>query len=363
VRLAIAGGGTGGHLFPGLAIADLARQRGTFEQIVFFGAERGIEARLVPARGYELVAQRLEGMRGRNLGSAIRALRLLGAAVVQSRRELRRRNVDVVLGLGGYASAAAVIAARLVGVPVVLMEQNREPGLSNRALSRLATAVCTSFEDTDRWLPTGRARLTGSPVRVELESLDEARTRDMLLIFGGSGGARSMNRAVVAALIALARERSLPPILHQTGEATLDEVRTAYRDAGLEVDVRPFIDDMASAYARTRLAICRAGATTIAELEATSTPAILIPFPFAAGDHQTANARALVDAGAARLIRDDADTATSLAKTVTELLNCPKTLDSMTLAAARLRRPGAAEKVLCVIEQAAKGTVSRTNER
>jgi UDP-N-acetylglucosamine--N-acetylmuramyl-(pentapeptide) pyrophosphoryl-undecaprenol N-acetylglucosamine transferase len=350
--LAVAGGGTGGHLFPGLAVADLARDSRRWEEIVFFGAERGIEARLVPARGYELIAQPLEGMRGRSPAAALRALLRLSKSVWAARRELRRRRVDVVLGLGGYASSAAVIGARLAGVPVVLMEQNREPGLSNRMLAHLARTVCTSFADTERWLPSGRARLTGNPVRCELEVLDDTRRRDLLLVFGGSGGARSLNRAVAQALVRLASERGLPPVLHQTGEPDLAVVRETYRAAGLEVDVRPFIDDMAAAYGRARLAVCRAGATTIAELEATATPSVLVPFPHAAGDHQTANARALVEAGAARLVVDDEDSAEGLHRTLIELLDEPEKLDSMAIAAARLRRPGAAERVLRVLERA-----------
>ena len=351
MRLAVAGGGTGGHLFPGLAVADLARSTGLCEEIVFFGAERGIEARLVPARGYRLIAQPIEGIRGGSPVGALRALARLVSAAFVARRELRQRRIDVVLGLGGYASSAAVVGAVLARVPVVLMEQNREPGLSNRILARLARAVCTSFGDTERWLPRGRARLTGNPVRAELETLDDARARDLLLVFGGSGGARSLNRAAARAIVRLARERELPAVLHQTGEADREEVRDAYEAAGLDVDVRPFIDDMAAAYSRARLAVCRAGATTIAELEATATPSLLVPFPHAAGDHQTANAKALVEAGAARLVVDDEGAADALYDNLAELLAEPEKLNSMIIAAARLRRPRAAERVLRVLER------------
>jgi len=352
VRLAIAGGGTGGHLFPGLAVADLACEWGVASEIVFLGARRGIEARVVPARGYELVAQDLEGMAGRSPAAAAGALFKLTKAVVHARSELRRRHIDVVLGLGGYASASAVVAARLCGIPIVLMEQNHRPGMSNRVLAKLAVAVCTSFTETAEFLPAGRARLTGNPVRRELEGLVRDDDAQGLLVFGGSGGARSMNRAVSTALIRLAAERTLPPIVHQTGEIGYDETRDAYAAAGLTVDVRPFIDDMAAAYRSARLAICRSGATTVAELEATGTPALLLPFPQAAGDHQTANARALADAGAAVLIADDEGAAERLYETVRRLLDRPEELDSMGAAAAALRRPSAAAAVLDVIEQA-----------
>ncbi len=353
MKLAVAGGGTGGHLFPGLAVADLARERGVARDVVFFGAQRGIESRIVPARGYELVAQPLEGMRGRSPLAAARALSILAGAVGSARRELRRREIDVVLGLGGYASASAVVAAKLAGVPVVLMEQNREPGMSNRVLSRFATHVCTSFEDTARHLPKGRARLTGNPVRMELDGLERTRPAAGLLVFGGSGGARTMNRAVAQALVRLGAERALPPVVHQTGTLSYDETCACYAQARLDVDVCVFIDDMAEAYRNARLAICRSGATTVAELEATATPSLLIPFPQAAGDHQTANARALEEAGAAVLVADDESTATRVYETVRRLLDQPESLDSMGAKASALYRPGAAAAVLDVLQQAA----------
>lgn len=352
MKLAVAGGGTGGHLFPGLAVADLARERGVADTVVFFGAERGIESRVVPTRGYELVAQPLEGMRGRSPVAALRALSILLAAVRRARKELGDREIDVVLGLGGYASASAVVAAKLAGIPVVLMEQNREPGLSNRLLARVAKSVCTSFDDTARHLPSGRARFTGNPVRRELEDLTRGDGVRGLLIFGGSGGARSMNRAVVEALVRLAAERELPPVVHQTGRPSYDEICDRYADAGLQIDVRVFIENMAEAYGNARLAICRSGATTVAELEATATASILVPFPEATGDHQTANARALEEAGAAVLIPDNEETAQRLYETVRRLLDQDDELESMSVKARALGRPGAAAAVLEVLQQA-----------
>jgi UDP-N-acetylglucosamine--N-acetylmuramyl-(pentapeptide) pyrophosphoryl-undecaprenol N-acetylglucosamine transferase len=364
VRLAFAGGGTGGHLFPGLAVADLARARDDVEAILFFGAQRGIEARVVPARGYELVAQPLTGIRGGGVGGAVRGAARLAAAVGRARRELAARRIDVVVGLGGYASAAAVIGARMAGVPVVLLEQNRAPGISNRMLAHLAVAVCTSFEETARTLPAGRARLTGNPVRPEIEALgdrlaaapatEHLRTRTSLLVFGGSAGAVSLNRAVVAALARLSARAPLPPVLHQTGSRSLDEVRAAYREAGITADVREFIDDMAGAYGTARLAVCRSGATTVAELCATGTPAVFVPFPFAAGDHQTGNARALEQAGAALLIPDDAETPARLEDALGRLLGDAEKLNSMARSAAELRKPGAAARVLDVVISAAR---------
>ena len=361
MRIAFAGGGTGGHLFPGLAVADLARRDSRVESIVFFGAERGIEARAVPARGFELILQPLTAVRGTGAAGAVRGVLHLIAAIGAARREIRRRRIDVLVGLGGYASAAAVVGARLAGVPVVLLEQNRDPGFSTRALSHLACAVCTSFEETAASLPSGRARHTGNPVRSEIEAVKPVPGRNTLLIFGGSAGAVTLNRAVTAALIRIAARRALPAVLHQTGSRTFHDVKEAYARAAIPADVREFIDDMAGAYSRASLAVCRAGATTVAELCATGTPAILVPYPYAAGDHQTANARALMDAGAALLVRDDEQTAAHLEEILDRLLGDPETLDSMAARAASLRRPGATERVLeIVLEAGTRREATRT---
>ena len=353
MRIAFAGGGTGGHLFPGLAVADVAKRSGRVESIVFFGAERGIESRVIPRTGFDLVAQPLEGVRGRGLGGKLKALQRLAASVARARSELRRRKIDVVVGLGGYASGAAVIAARSAGIPVVLLEQNRESGLANGTLARFADAICTSFEDTGAELSKAKARWTGNPVRAEIEDGFSARerTRDTLLVFGGSAGAVSLNRAVTAAIGVLARAGNgiLPArILHQSGTSSFEETRAAYAKLGIAADVREFIDDMAGAYAAAKLAVCRAGATTVAELTATGTASILVPFPHAAA-HQLANARALENVGAAVVVLDDAATASNLAAELTRLLTSSETLHSMATAAASAGRRGAAERVFAVI--------------
>ncbi|MFN2427416.1 MAG: undecaprenyldiphospho-muramoylpentapeptide beta-N-acetylglucosaminyltransferase [Candidatus Binatia bacterium] len=358
MRLAVAGGGTGGHLFPGLAVAELARERGLADEVVFFGAQRGIESWAVPKAGFELVAEKVHGIAGGSPAAALRSVAEMVGAARRARRELRRRGIDVVIGLGGYASAPAVLAARSAGVPVVLLEQNRRPGISNRALGYLATRVCTSFESTASSFPAGKSVCTGNPLRRGFAARPAFAGRDLLLVFGGSAGARSLNRAMVAALGELSRDEGLlarlpngrlPPVVHQVGKPFVDEVKAAYAEAGIQVDVTAFIDDMPSMYARTRLAVCRAGATSIAELIATGTPSVLVPLATSAGDHQTENARELEVAGAARLVADDDRCARGLAQALKGLLGDDSELISMSDRAAAMGRPGATERVLDLV--------------
>ena len=358
MKLAVAGGGTGGHLFPGLAVAELARDTGAASEVVFFGAERGIESWAVPKAGFELVAEKVHGIAGGSPLAAIRSLAEMFAATARARREMRRRGIDVVIGLGGYASAPAVLAAKSLGVPVVLLEQNRRPGISNRALGWLATRVCTSFESTSSSFPKGKAVITGNPLRRGFESRPSYDGRDLLLVFGGSAGARSLNRAMTAALARIASDPPaiaampggrLPPILHQVGKPFVDEITAAYAAAGIAAEVTAFIDDMPAVYARAMLAVCRAGATSIAELIATGTPSVLVPLATSAGDHQLENARELETSGASQVVKDDENCATSLVGALSQLLPDTSALRLMSDRAAAMGRPGATQRVLDIV--------------
>mgnify|MGYP001344229657 CR=1 FL=1 len=349
MRLAFAGGGTGGHLFPGLALARHALAEEGVESVVFFGARRGIETRLVPQLGFELIAQDLKAVRGGGPVAALASISRLIPALLQVRSQLIVRRIDLAVGLGGYASAAGVLGARMAGVPVVLLEQNLEPGLANSLLAKFSAAVCTSFAGSERFFPARRCHFTGNPLRPELEQLPALRERDTILVFGGSGGAHSLNRAAVTALCSIAEGAALPAIVHQSGADQRAEVTDAYREAGLEAEVVDFIEDMPAVSRRARLALCRAGATTVAELAATSTPAILLPYPHATGDHQLANARALLEKGAAVVVRDDDGAVLELERTLKRLLSDPERLDSMSRAAGALARPGAAARIMDVV--------------
>jgi UDP-N-acetylglucosamine--N-acetylmuramyl-(pentapeptide) pyrophosphoryl-undecaprenol N-acetylglucosamine transferase len=347
----IAGGGTGGHLFPGIAVAEAARRRDPMTAILFVGSARGIEARVVPGSGFDLELLPGAPLRGRRVAGKVAALGALGSGTVRARALVQRFHPDVIVGLGGYASAPAVVAGRLLHVPIVLLEQNAKPGLTTRLLARLADRVCVSFPDTARGFPAGRAVVTGNPVRAFAAPPEAAapRTGFTIAIVGGSAGAHRLNEAGPALRAHLADLPDLT-IIHQTGLAEETAVRTAYAGAP-GVDVRPFITDMGAVYAAADLVICRAGATTIAELAAQGLPAIFVPYPHAADDHQRANAEALVHGGAARMVLDHQATGERLAAEVRELVADPTLLPDMRRRMRQFARPDAAERVLAVVDE------------
>jgi UDP-N-acetylglucosamine--N-acetylmuramyl-(pentapeptide) pyrophosphoryl-undecaprenol N-acetylglucosamine transferase len=318
----IMAGGTGGHVFPALATARVLRSRGF--DIVWLGTRRGIEARLVPAEGIPVEWLSVSGLRGKGILALVAAPFRLGVALVQAIRAVRKHAPQVVLGAGGFASGPGGIAAWLLHRPLVVHEQNAVAGLTNRVLARFAARVLEGFPGS--FGPGVKAERVGNPVRPEIAAIApperryagrEGRAR--LLVFGGSQGAQRLNAVVPAALAQLPADLR-PEVLHQTGSRGLDDTVNAYRSRGIEADVRPFIDDMAGAYGWADLAVCRSGALTIAELAAAGVPAILVPFPAAVDDHQTRNARFVVDAGAAVLLPESELTPVSLAAVLRELL-------------------------------------------
>lgn len=348
----IMAGGTGGHVFPALAIAGELRGA---REIVWLGTERGIEARLVPAAGYPVEWIEVEGLRGKGAGRWLGApLRLL-RAVAQARAALRRRRPGVVLGLGGFASGPGGIAAWLAGTPLVIHEQNAVAGLTNRWLSRFASRIAEGFPGS---FPAGRGALyVGNPVRPEIAALPPPRQRFesrsgllRLFVFGGSQGAASLNRLVPAA-IALLPESRRPQVLHQTGQRERDATEAAYRTAGVQADVRAFVEDMAAAYAEADLVVSRAGALTVAELAAAGVGAILVPFPSAVDDHQTRNAEWLGRVSAAQVVSETGLTAPELANRLATLLgNGRSRLLAMAEAARAQAKPDAARRMaeLCL---------------
>jgi UDP-N-acetylglucosamine--N-acetylmuramyl-(pentapeptide) pyrophosphoryl-undecaprenol N-acetylglucosamine transferase len=300
VRVMIMAGGTGGHIFPGLAVADVLRERGT--EVCWLGTPAGLENRLVPQAGIDLDSIAIQGLRGRGLAGWLAApLRVLRAAW-QARSILRRQRPQCVLSMGGYVAGPGALAARLMGIPLVIHEQNAIAGLTNRLLRPLARRVMTGFPET-----LSRGEHVGNPVRSDIAAIASPEQRMAgregplrLLVIGGSQGAAAFAHTVPAALAQLGPGER-PEIVHQAGRQ-FDETRQAYAQAGVDGDVREFIDDMAGEWARADLAICRAGALTVAELAAAGVASVLVPFPHAVDDHQKSNARFLSDAGAAWLV-------------------------------------------------------------
>ena len=304
--IVFAAGGTGGHLFPALAVAGELRRRQPGAAIVFVGGTRGLESRLVPQAGFPLRTLAVTGLKGTRLVARLLAGGAAALAVGRCCWWFLAHRPDLVVGAGGYASGPAVLAAWLLRVPTMLMEQNHFPGATNRWLAPRADVVCVPSEAAKARLH-GIGLVTGNPVRPEFATIGPSpnAARMALLVFGGSRGARSINRAMVAALPQLAAMASPPRMVHQTGPDEHEAVARAYAEhPGLPADVRPFLDDMPRRLADADLVICRAGATTLAELAAAGRPAILVPFPFAADDHQRANAEVVRDAGAAVVIED-----------------------------------------------------------
>lgn len=342
----VAGGGTGGHLFPGLAVADELVRGGM--RVEFVGTERGIEARVVPAAGHVLHVVPGAPIRGRSPREIARGLLATVRGIRDAGRLLDARRPAVVLGVGGYASVATVVAARLRRIPAVLQEQNAVAGLANRLLGRLATRICVGFREAAVSFPSDRVVYTGNPVRESIATLARRRREDGrlgVLVFGGSQGARRINDAMLAALPVLGTRLGRMAILHQTGAADAERVAAGYRAAGVEADVRPFVDDMAAAYAAADVAVARAGAMSCAEITVAGLPAILVPYPHAAGDHQRRNAAALVDAGAAVLLDDARCDGDTLGAELARLVDDETRRARMGACARAVARPDAARRV------------------
>jgi UDP-N-acetylglucosamine--N-acetylmuramyl-(pentapeptide) pyrophosphoryl-undecaprenol N-acetylglucosamine transferase len=351
LSVVLAGGGTGGHVFPALALADAIRARVPDAKLRFIGTARGLETRYVPRAGYPLDTVSCAQVLGRGPLDSLAALWAAARGTLQARRILREAKAQVVIGVGGYASVPAVVAAWWLGIPTGLVEPNARPGRANRMLAYLSRAVFLQFQDAGEYFPAERCRITGLPIRHIPVSEGARRTTDgrfSLVVVGGSQGARSVNRAVVAALAQLSTVPGIA-ITHQTGEAQLDEVRKAYAAAGLAGEVAAFFDDLPARFAQADLVVARAGAATCAELCAAAAPSILVPYPFAADDHQSANANELARAGAAVVIAD-AELESRLADAVLELAVDPERRERMHEAARGRARPDAAERIWDVCE-------------
>jgi len=350
----IMAGGTGGHIFPGLAVADELRSRGV--PVAWLGAEGGMETRVVPAHGLDLHTIAVGGLRGKGLTTRLMAPLMLARALFASLKLLRKLRPRCVLSMGGYVAGPAGVAARLAGIPLVVHEQNAVAGFTNRKLASFAKKVLTGFPNV---LPNGE--WVGNPVRAKIAALPTPDQRlagrdgrPRLLVLGGSLGARTLNLAMPKALAFMRSSVEFsglePEVVHQTGERGLEEARAAYASAGItHANVVPFIEDMAGAYEWADLAVCRSGALTVAELCAAGLEALLVPFPHAVDDHQTANARAMVDAGGALLVPDpiaaSSDGPEAIAVLLGSLLGDREHILSAANASRTLAKPDAASTI------------------
>ena len=350
LRVVIAGGGTGGHLYPGLAVARELLRRRPDSVVTFAGTARGIESRVLPREGFALDTLRSAGLKGASPAARLRGAALLPLGTLDAWRIVSRRAPSLVIGVGGYSSGPVVLVAAGRGVPTMLLEQNAVPGLTNRVLARVVRAAAVTFEPTAAFFGR-RGFVAGNPVRPEFLAIGGApaeRTAGppRILIFGGSQGAHAINMAMVEAAPRLAARPGRVDITHQTGERDLELVRDGYRRAGLEARVEPFLYAMDREMSAADLVVCRAGATTIAELTAAGRPAVFIPLPTAADDHQRRNAEVLVAAGAAELIEQKALTGERLASVISALAEDDARRLAMASAARRLARPDAARVIV-----------------
>jgi UDP-N-acetylglucosamine--N-acetylmuramyl-(pentapeptide) pyrophosphoryl-undecaprenol N-acetylglucosamine transferase len=340
-------GGTGGHVYPALAVAQALRQQS--REIVWLGTHAGLESRVVPAAGIDMEWISVKGLRRKGVISLVLAPLQLLLALMQSLRVILKHKPAAVLGMGGFVSGPGGLAAWLLRRPLVIHEQNAVAGLTNRLLARLARVVLQAFPGS--FSPGIKAETVGNPVRADIAALDEPQSRYAgregplrLLILGGSQGAFALNQVVPAAL-ALLPDELQPVVRHQSGARTLAAAQAAYAAHGIEVDLRPFIEDMAESYAWTDLVVCRAGALTVAELSAAGVPAIFVPYPSAVDDHQTANARPMTDAGAAALMPESDLSDKSLADLLRHWLASRDALLQRALKSRALAHPDALRRI------------------
>lgn len=359
MRIVLTGGGTGGHLFPALALAEEFKARDKDCEILFIGSAAGIENDVVPKYGYALEFLDIQGLKGKGLYNKISAGLKAAKAVFAAKKILKSFKPDGVIGTGGYSSGPVVLAARLLKIKTAILEQNTIPGITNRMLGKIVNTVFVAFDESKKFFPGEKAILAGNPVRKEIleivnckhvpvsvkQELQIAICNFTILIFGGSQGAKAVNTAFLDALEYLADIRDGMKIIHQTGDADYTTVKGIYERKGMKAEVFGFIDDMANAYAGADMVICRAGATSIAEITALGIASILIPYPFAANNHQEINARCLADKGAAIMMRQGEIIGDALAKVIRRFYKNPDELKEIRKNAKAMGRPNAARDI------------------
>jgi UDP-N-acetylglucosamine--N-acetylmuramyl-(pentapeptide) pyrophosphoryl-undecaprenol N-acetylglucosamine transferase len=360
LKVLIAGGGTGGHVFPAIAIAREWMSRGTERDVVFVGTQRGLESRLVPEAGFKLETIRSAGLKGIGGMRFARNVSMLAPAMWDSFSILRKHQFCAALGVGGYAAGPIMLAAVMRRTPTIIFEPNAEPGFTNRVLAGMVTRIATAYDEpTKRW--AGKATLTGVPVRPEFFSIPPRTPSEPfhLFITGGSQGARIINRTMIEAVGMIASQKHRLSIVHQTGERDYNSVQAAYASHEISAEVLPFIGNMAERFAQADLIVCRAGAITAAEVAAAGRVAVFIPFGASTDSHQLRNAQEMQRAGAARLIPEPELTPERLVREVLSLFDQPAELQAMAAKARALAKPRAVQDIVNLIE----ATIGKSGER
>ncbi len=346
MRLIMAGGGTGGHLFPGLAVAREFQRRDAATKILFVGSDRGIESRVLPEEGFPLEALAIKGIKGRGIGGMLEAFYRVPVSFVRSMGIIARFRPECCIGLGGYASAPLLFAAAARRIRCAIMEQNLRPGLTNRILGWVVNRIFTTFKESVSYFPVRKVMETGTPVRWPELPVVKKDNKLTLLVFGGSAGAHTINQSVVDALGRLQDLAGELKVIHQTGESDYDRIQEAYASLPFDSEVVRFIHRMDESYAKTDLIVCRAGASTIAEITAFGKAAILVPYPYAADDHQRLNAEALEANGAAEMILDRKLDGEELARRIRSFHGDRRRIEAMGAAARKLGKPDAAKRIV-----------------
>lgn len=350
VRLVVTGGGTGGHLFPGIAVAEAIMARRPGSQVLFVGTDRQIDNQVLGQRPFRTASLKCQGLKGKTKSAALGALLQLPRALYQAARVLREFAPDLVLGVGGYVTGPVVLAAKILGIPTCIHEQNSIPGLANKLLGKFVDRIFLSIPGSEEFFPADRVQLTGNPVRREILACDAHRPEaggPVLLVMGGSQGAHRLNALVADGLCAA--KPAFPAgfmVIHQTGNLDEKRVREKYESAGVRAEVAAFFNDMAAVYRRADLVVSRAGATSLAEICVLGKPAILVPFPFAADNHQEHNALLVVNRGGAIMRRESEVESAGLAADIAAIINDPATMQRMGEKAREVSFPAATEIIV-----------------
>jgi UDP-N-acetylglucosamine--N-acetylmuramyl-(pentapeptide) pyrophosphoryl-undecaprenol N-acetylglucosamine transferase len=370
IRLIVTGGGTGGHLFPGISLAQAMMGAYPSCEVLFIGTERKVDRTALSSLGFETMAIKSQGIKGKSIIAILKALFLQPIALWEAARIIRKFKPDLVFGVGGYVTGPVILAARLLGITTCIHEQNSIPGLANKLLGYIANRIFVSLPGSEKYFPANKTILSGNPVRSNIikASRDAGIVPNhdsaTLLILGGSQGARRLNSLMLEAAEECLSKLSAPPfIIHQTGGHDEDHVQNKYSELGLEARVKAFYTDMAEIYSQADLIISRAGATTLAELTVFNKPAILIPFPYAADNHQEINGQYLVEAGAALMFKQADLTGKKLGMEIKRLLEDKKLLAEMARNSGKVAKPEATETIVKACMDLLKNRMNNNNRK